>query len=119
MYPRTEYEMSEDDLKQILEACKPTPVMFVSGGIPVGGNPQENANSAWNELGKKMGFDHMTVRPIEGKGQRFFTAIPSETTNQREERERKEANDNKIKKIKELKSEIANKQKELDSLESE
>jgi len=78
MYPRCEFEMSEDDLKELLDAGKPTPVMYLSGGIPIGGNPQENANRAWKRLGEKMGFDHMTVRPIQGKGERVFTAIATE-----------------------------------------
>jgi hypothetical protein len=29
MYPRTEYEMTEEDLKEFLEACRPTPAMFL------------------------------------------------------------------------------------------
>ena len=89
MYPRTDYEMTEKDLKVILDACKPTPVLFGNGGQSLGGSQQENANMAWSKLGKKMGFDHMTVRPIQGKGMRFFTAIPSETDSQRREVEYK------------------------------
>jgi len=69
-----EFEMSEDDLAKLLDACKPTPVMFLSGGVPMHRSPQENANAAWANLGKKLGFDHMTVKPVSGKGQRFFTA---------------------------------------------
>jgi hypothetical protein len=60
-----------------------------------------------------MGFDYMTVRPIAGKGNRFFTAIPSETEKQREERERKEAQEKKQKRINELRQEVADKEKEL------
>lgn len=70
------FEMSEDDLRELLDACKPTPVMFLSGGTPMGPSQQENANAAWARLGKKMGFDAMTVVPIAGKGDRFFTAWP-------------------------------------------
>ena len=73
-----EFEMSEDDLKTILAACKPTPVMFLSGGKPMFDSPQENANRAWKALGEKMGFDHMTVRAVAGKGDRFFTATETE-----------------------------------------
>ena len=91
MYPRTEYEMSEDDLEKLLEACKPTPVMFLTGGVPIGGTPQENANHAWERLGQEMGFDFNTVQPIPGKGQRFFSAIPSETAEARKERQAREA----------------------------
>ena len=78
MYPRVEYEMTEDDLKELLEMCRPTPVMLI-GGHNIGKSTQENANAAWRRLGKKMGFDAMTVKPISGKGERFFTAVPSET----------------------------------------
>jgi hypothetical protein len=56
MYPRTNYEMSEEDLNKILEA--------------------PSANRAWMSLGEKMGFDFLTVRFISGKGQRFFSAVP-------------------------------------------
>jgi hypothetical protein len=93
MYPRVEYEMSEKDLKEILSACKPTPVIYGSSGINLGGSPQQNANFAWAKLGKKMGFDYMSVRPIQGKGNRFFSAIPSETESQKKEREAKEKED--------------------------
>lgn len=118
MYPRTEYEMSEADLKTILEACKPTPVISFDGVNSIMGTPQENANSAWERLSKKMGFDHMTVRPIESKGQRFFTAIPSETETQRKERETREAKEAKDLRIGVLKKEISNKNKELKDLEN-
>ena len=84
MYPRVNYEMTEEDLKALLEACRPTIAISV-GGIPPS-SPQENANRAWESLGKKMGFDHMTVQPIEGKDQRFFSAIPSETEEQKKAR---------------------------------
>lgn len=97
MNPRVEYEMTQDDLEKILDACKPTPVMFLSGGIPFGNSPQENANHAWAELGKRMGFDYMTVRP--GKAERFFTAIPSETEEQRTARASREETERRQKEI--------------------
>lgn len=67
-----EYEMTEEDLQAILDACKPTPCIMLQCGMPR--SPQENANDAWEKLGRKMGFDYMTVRPIPSKGNRFFTA---------------------------------------------
>ena len=72
---RKEFEMTQDDLDKILDACKPVPYM-VFGGIPPR-SPQENANNAWLQLGAKMGFHHMTVQP-NGKGDRFFTAEPTQ-----------------------------------------
>ena len=68
---RKEYEMSEEQEKEILNACKSVPYIIVGGRPPR--SPQENANDAWCALGKVMGFDGMTVEP-NGKGTRFFTA---------------------------------------------
>ena len=51
--------------------------MIIGGRAPI--SRQENANNAWKRLGNKIGFDHMAVRP-NGKGDRFFTAIPKEPT---------------------------------------
>ena len=72
---RREYEMTKTDLKKLLAACRPIPYIIV-GGLPPP-SPQETANRAWEELGRRMGFDAMSVRPSK-KGQRFFTAEPSE-----------------------------------------
>lgn len=77
MTTRREFEMTAEDNKALLEACKPTPVMFLSGGQPMNNSPQENANEAWRKLGLKMGFDHMSVRPVSGKSTLFFTAEPA------------------------------------------
>ena len=73
---RREFEMSADDLSELLAACKSTPVMYLPGGQPMFDSPQENANRAWKNLGQKMGFDGMTVEP-SSKGQKFFTAVPT------------------------------------------
>ncbi len=114
MYPRTNYEMTEDDLKVILDACKPTPHMMIGSYTP--STPQENANRAWQSLGEKMGFDHMTVKPINGKGQRFFSAVPRETKDQKEARLAKEAKEERQNEIDKLEGEISEKQKRLDEL---
>lgn len=118
MYPRAEYEMTEADLGKILDASKPTPVMFTSDGTNIGGSPQENANRAWAELGVRMGFDAMTVRPAPGKGDRFFTAVPSETEEQRAARIARDAEERKLADIARLKSEIEERQRQLAALES-
>ena len=70
---RKNFEMTEKQLKKVLDACKPTPVMYLSGGKPMFGTTQENANYAWKKLGKTMGFKYMTVEP-NGKGNKFFSA---------------------------------------------
>ena len=68
------FEMTQKQLDELLNACKPTPVMYLSGGEPMFKTPQENANYAWKKLGKELGFKYMTVRPIAGKGSKFFSA---------------------------------------------
>lgn len=70
---RREYEMSQHDLDVLMDACKPVRYMVFGGIMP--STPQENANAAWAALGRKYGFDAMTVEPCQ-KGERFFTAIP-------------------------------------------
>ena len=115
MYPRTEYEMSEEDLEAILNACKPTPVIMIGGFAP--STPQENANAAWARLGKKMGFDHMTVQPVHGKGQRFFSAVPSETPEAQKERLEREAEEKRQRRIAELNAEISERQEALKALQ--
>lgn len=104
MYPRINYEMTEEELNKLMEAIKPVPVMMIGNYAP--SSQQENANRAWAELGKKLGFDYMTVQPIPGKGQRFFSAVPSENETQREERIIKEKEIKRLTEIAEIKTEI-------------
>lgn len=113
MYPRTEYEMSAQDLEEILDACKPVPYMIVGGMEPT--SPQENANRAWARLGEKMGFDWNTVQPSKG-GDRFFSAVPSETPEHKAARLQREADEKRKVEIAELTEAIAAKQKRLDEL---
>jgi len=117
MYPRVNYEMTEEDLKAILDACKPVPCMMIGAYAPA--SLQENANRAWSSLGKKMGFDPMTVQPIQGKGQRFFSAIPTETEDQRKEREVAEAKRKREDRIEKLRAQISDLSKELAALTGE
>ena len=111
MYPRTEYEMTKEDLQTLMDASKPVAAMMIGGSV--GRSPQENANAAWGVLGDKLGLDSMTVNPMSGKGTRFFTAIPSETEEAIQERVLKEAEEARIKKIDDLTREISEKTKQL------
>ncbi len=70
---RKEYEMTQEQLDKLLDAGKPTRVMKIAGQW--GPTPQENANSAWANLGRELGFDYLTVKP-NGKGDKFFSAEP-------------------------------------------
>ena len=82
--PRTDYEMTEEDLSKLMAACKPVAMIALQCGTPA--SPQENANNAWKELGEKMGFDHTTVVPVHGgrrgKGDKFFSAVSTKEKEQ-------------------------------------
>lgn len=114
MYPRTQYEMTEQDLIELLEACRTVPMIALNCGMP--SSPQDNANRSWEALGKKMGFDSMTVAPVSGKGQRFFSAIPSENEEIKKEREAKERAEKIKVRIETLTREITEKQEELNKI---
>jgi len=73
---RTNFEMTAEDLSTLLEAARPVPMIALQCGTP--SSVQERANDAWAVLGKKMGFDPMTVQPT-GWGDRFFSAVPVST----------------------------------------
>ena len=66
---RKEYVMTQEQVDKIMHACRPVNMIALQCGNPPG--RQENANDAWQSLGKEMGFKYMTVRP-NGKGKRFF-----------------------------------------------
>jgi len=85
--------MTEEDMKNILDACKPIPYMIIGGQLPP--SQQENANRAWQALGERMGFDYKTVKPNPNKGYRFFSAVPLETKIQQQERLKRELEENK------------------------
>lgn len=70
---RIEFEMTEQDLKDLLEAAKPIPYIAVQCGEP--SSPQQAVNAVWARLGERLGFETMTVRPVAKKGQRFFSAV--------------------------------------------
>jgi len=69
-----EYEMTQEQLDKIMDACKPVSETMVQSGEVL--SAQKNANAAWKALGKEMGFVHITVKPC-GKGDRFFSAEPT------------------------------------------
>lgn len=69
---RIEFHLTKKQLAFLLDACKPVTYIVIGGIEPR--SPQENANAAWASLGAELGFDYMTVQPINGKGNNYFTA---------------------------------------------
>ena len=74
------FQMTQEQLDTILASCKPVPLIMLQCGMPP--TQQENANRAWKELGRVMGFRHMTVEPIPGDDQKVFMADPWEASNE-------------------------------------
>lgn len=72
---RREYEMTEEQLERLLQASRPMPYIIVGGRAPL--SAQEVANMTWRSLGDELGFEYMTVEPVPGKSQHFFTAEPT------------------------------------------
>ena len=73
MSERVEFEMSEDQHRRLLAACAPVPYMVFDGVEPR--TPQQNANDAWRALGRELGFDWESAKPVPGKDSRHFTAL--------------------------------------------
>jgi hypothetical protein len=74
---RQNYTMKQADYDGLIErisASRKTSGMFLSGGVPMS-DPQQTANDAWCELGRRMGFDGMSVEAGASKLQ--FSAIPA------------------------------------------
>jgi hypothetical protein len=69
------FEMSQAQFDKLMESCKPVPMIMLQCGTPA--SPQANANAAWARLGTEMGFKPMTVQPVSGKSNRFFSAEPT------------------------------------------
>ena len=70
------FEMTTEQHEQLLNACKPVPMIMLQCGMPP--SPQERANAAWRSLGDEMGFNHMTVRPVSGQPETIFEAAPND-----------------------------------------
>lgn len=70
-----EYELTQDELTELLDACRPVPVMLIGGIAPR--SAQQNVDEAWRRLGDVRGFEWETVAPSR-KGERFFFAVPKD-----------------------------------------
>lgn len=71
---RQKYTLTEEQHTRLLEAGRSVPYMIVGGMAPR--SPQQNANDAWAELGRELGFDYMSVQP-DGEDSHYFTAVPT------------------------------------------
>ena len=74
---KQEFEMTQSEMDNIIAINKGggDPVMFLSGGKPMGSSLQEKINQYWEILGDKYGFKTMTVEG-SSKGKLYFLAEP-------------------------------------------
>jgi hypothetical protein len=74
---KQEFEMTREEMDNIIAINKSggDPVMFLSGGTPMGSSLQEKINQYWKILSDKYGFEQMTVEG-SSKGDLFFLATP-------------------------------------------
>lgn len=77
-----EYQLTEEEFDKILAINKEggDPVMFLSGGTPLGQSLTEKINDYWKQLGAKYNFDWTTVKS-NGKGNLYFDALSTEKDN--------------------------------------
>ena len=78
---RQTFTITQEQYHVIIEACKPVPLIMLQSGMPP--SPQENANRAWEQLGKELGFAYMSVKP--GGNKLEFTAEPLANTANKED----------------------------------
>jgi hypothetical protein len=74
---KQEFEMTQEEMDNIIAINKGggDPVMFLSGGTPMGSSLQEKINQYWEILSDKYGFKKLTVEG-SAKGKLFFLAEP-------------------------------------------
>ncbi len=72
---KQEFEITQEEMDNIIAINKDggDPVMFLSGGVPMGSSLEEKINQYWVILGNKYGFKPMTVEGSSKVGL-FFDA---------------------------------------------
>lgn len=80
---KQEFEMTRQEMDNIIAINKGggDPVMFLSGGTPMGNSLQEKINQYWKILADKYGFEPMSVEG-SSKGELFFIATPRKNKKQ-------------------------------------
>ena len=56
---KREFRMNDAQYAAMMDAMKRAhiqPIMYLTGGNPMGRDPQEIANDAWKKLGEELGF---------------------------------------------------------------
>lgn len=66
---KKKFTVNDKQFQKILDINKEggDPVMFLSGGVPMGKSKQEKINDYWVELGNELRFDWRTIEPIDNR----------------------------------------------------
>lgn len=64
---KQKFTLTEEQFQKIVAINKEggDPVMYLSGGIPMGRSLQEKINDFWQELSIELKFDMSTIEPID------------------------------------------------------
>lgn len=64
---KQKFTLTKEQFEKIVAINKKggDPVMYLSGGTPIGKSLQEKINDFWDELGEEMNFDWSTIQPID------------------------------------------------------
>lgn len=74
---KTKYRMPDESFGAIMEIGRtPSPVMFLSGGTPMGPSTQERANAVWQKMGDDLGFLWGTAEDAGTGDPQDFLATP-------------------------------------------
>jgi hypothetical protein len=75
---KQEFKMTQQEMDDIIAINKSggDPVMYLSGGTPIGSSLAEKVNNYWKGLGEKYGFKHITVEG-SSRGALYFIAEPA------------------------------------------
>lgn len=70
------FTMTAEQYARLVDASKPVPMIALQCGPPP--SQQDAANLVWMQLGKEMGFEWNSARPIQGESDLHFVAKPIE-----------------------------------------
>lgn len=72
---KEQFEMTQEEMNDILQINKDKMPVMLIGGVTTGMDLAEKINAYWKGLGDKYGFKHMTVEG-SSKGELFLLAEP-------------------------------------------
>lgn len=67
------FTITEEEMQMVLDASKPVPYMVLGGMEP--SSPRENANRAWQAIGRTYGVEWDSIRPVD-EAARIMSGTP-------------------------------------------